>query len=124
MELTYEVAKTTLLKLAEERPEYVHTLDPRLPAARVFHDTEQTCLYRLADGSPGCIVGALAAELFPGVVLQEGSVAHAALERVGISLDYKTRSLVSYVQCEQDAGIPWGEAVPIALRTVESEWRS
>jgi hypothetical protein len=120
MELTYDVAKATLLKLANERPDYVHTSDPKVISMRAQLGGNESCYYRLGDGTPGCIIGALVAELFPDVDLEEGASAACAMEEAGISLDQNTRHLTNRAQSNQDTGHGWAESVSQAIDSVES----
>lgn len=119
MNLTYETAKATLLKLAAERPDYIHTRDPKAAATRGVTGATLICYYRFHDDSPGCIIGAMVAELFPDVRLKEGSSASYALLDAGIEYDELTRRLMMTTQVEQDAGTPWGGAVSKAIEHVE-----
>lgn len=111
MELTYEAARQGLLKLANERPHYVHTDDIKLAVSKELGSYATDCLYRFHDGTPGCIVGALVADLFPDVELQEGATASNALRRAGITFDEITGEVVDNVQQRQDNGYAWAQAV-------------
>lgn len=111
MELNYDLARETLKALADERPDYVHTNDPKLAESRDALDSVSDCLYRFVDDTPGCIVGALAARLFPGIRLKEGMVASAALRRVGVDVTRGAGNLLDSVQNLQDAGDTWAVAV-------------
>jgi hypothetical protein len=127
MQITYEQALTGLQKLADERPDYIHTEDPKLNES--LEEIRQSgeifvpkCLYRFNDGTPGCLIGALVADLFPDVRLKEGKSAAQALRVAGIEADVQTLNLLNSAQNEQDAGLPWASALIYAKNIVERKY--
>lgn len=122
MELTYDAAMSGLLRLAAERPEYNHREDPKSSETRTQYMLDNptssgglTCFYRFHDDTPGCIIGALVAELFPDVRLMESELASYVIRRAGIEVSHETGCLLNAVQGEQDDNKPWGRAVPLGI---------
>lgn len=115
--LTYEEALADLRALVAERGEdYVYVMPEEVGA----------CVYFAPDGSPSCIVG--------GVLARHGWTADDAdneniNEDTGVttltedhggrgpllSVDDRTRLLLNVAQVKQDANLPWGEAVALAV---------
>jgi hypothetical protein len=114
--LTYEETLADLRALVAERGDgYVYTMPDEIGA----------CVYFAPDGSPSCIVG--------GVLARHGWTANDAYEEgvnedTGVStltedrgdgpllsVDDRTRVLLHVAQVKQDADLPWGEAVALAV---------
>jgi hypothetical protein len=114
VEITDELALSTLRDVVAERPEYVYSAPD--------HMTEQaedmSCFYVHSDEtgelvSAGCAVGVVLHRL--GLPLEElekeeGATAWSLLRRRFPSLSSQTRNQFNLMQMCQDSGSPWGLA--------------
>ena len=128
--LTYEQALAELERLVEEKGADFVYQSPALVwdyAENEEGDEERTgwhlgepsdsngdCINWLPDGTPSCIVGHLIRHLFPDVeptceVMDDGP--ERTLKMMGITADHDTLLLLYTVQCSQDNGATWGDAV-------------
>jgi hypothetical protein len=120
--LTYEMVRDELIKLAEERPDYVYE-KVLIPGTNV-----PQCAYiaRTKDGlKPSCLIGHVFHRL--GVPLElldndDGAAFELITDLLNdgvVVFDDNRRSDVSHLcglaQMNQDAGVPWGLSVSNAL---------
>lgn len=122
--LTYDDAKSALLTLATERPDYVYA-DPEQP---------QTCEYFTSAGEPGCIVGHVLdrygltaadlrrpnADAADGWEILNTTNVRSLVSSGIIEADEQTLNLLLIAQRDQDSGTPWGEAVTHAINVSEA----
>lgn len=115
LKIEYDVAKAELQKLADERPDYIYANDPILPSK---------CVYGWAN-EPACIMGHLLYRLDIDTFIRVTALFNTrTIENVitagVIDCDAKTETLLSRTQANQDACIPWGDAVRSGIHTTEN----
>jgi hypothetical protein len=90
----------------------------------IYEEAFEVCSY-LRHDEPSCIVGHLminTLEIDPLSIMGiEGTDAGYALAALGFEMDDDTMNLLTEVQRTQDHGVPWGEAVEIAVEFVNHE---
>lgn len=119
MELTYKKALEYLRRAIKEKgAEYVYELDGITPNRyREENGHNMTCEYFHND-QPSCIVGHVMSYMGYGHA-EEGISATQALNSLGIEYDVNSGVLLDRVQEKQDTGYPWGEALELALESME-----
>lgn len=130
IDLTYAEFKATLVKLAEEKPDFIYK-----EAERDGENVPLCVNVELIDGkwAPSCLIGqafvALGVEAEDMVDMEEEDAGTLStyLEESGavnfsLGWDYAhLRMLAAEAQQGQDRGLPWREAVTHAIRIVEQD---
>jgi hypothetical protein len=116
VEITDEMAMTTLRDVVAERPEYTYSAPSHMQ--EVPDGEDPSCFYVHTDEtgelvSAGCAVGVALHRL--GVSLDdlardEGMTAYSLLLKRFPMLSAKTREKFNDMQAQQDSGSPWGLA--------------
>jgi hypothetical protein len=111
--LNYKEAVELLNRaVAEKGEDFVYPAnrsDPNTPA----------CVY-FAEGAPSCIIGhVLAYKGVPAEKMEGDPINAAPVVSLHIAQDDSTACLLIDAQINQDAGIPWGEAVALAVQHLQ-----
>lgn len=109
---TFEQLRDEVIKLANERPDYIY------PAQCDEHNKK--CFYIASGDVPACIFGEAMARLgFDVPEWCEGTNIATVLTNLGVSFTSLQETWMRTVQRGQDVGTPWGEAVADANAYVD-----
>ncbi|MEU5577805.1 hypothetical protein ABZ791_10610 [Streptomyces huasconensis] len=114
VEITDELAISTLRSVVAERPGYIYSAPDHMEVG----STDTSCFYVHTDegGSPvsaGCVIGVVLNRLglpLERLAMEEGITASSVVMRNFPRLSAKTREQFNDMQMRQDEGEPWGLA--------------